>query len=42
MMRGDFWSWSIDDLPQLTQIASDLGCKFAQRQDLFEQIIDWR
>jgi hypothetical protein len=42
MMRGDFWSWSIDDLPQLTQIASDLGCIFTQRQDLFEQIIDWR
>ena len=42
MIRGDFWSWSTDDLPRLTQIAIDLGCKFTQRQDLFEQIIDWR
>ena len=42
MMRGDFWSWSVDDLPQLTRIAKELGCDFTQRQDLLEQIIDWR
>ena len=42
MMRGDFWSWSVDDLPQLTRIAKELGCDFTQRQDLLEQIIEWR
>ena len=42
MMSGDHWSWSIDDLPQLTSIAKELGCDFTQRQDLLEQIIDWR
>ena len=42
MMRGDHWSWSVDDLPQLTSIAKELGCDFTQRQDLLEQIIDWR
>jgi hypothetical protein len=42
MIRGDFWSWSVNDMPQLIQIANELGCEFTQRQDLFEQIIDWR
>jgi hypothetical protein len=39
MLLGDTWRWSESDLPQLAELAQQLGFAFEERQDLIDKCI---